>query len=146
MASGILITKFNGSKEEVEFLKNGESESFNTNLPSRNFDEKWLRLRIEGFCNLSHTIYFLIKHGEKVGYIIFSIKFSGYAWVESLFISNKFRGQGYAELLIKELKSDENISKIGLNVFIRNETALKLYKKLGFEVCSMKMEYQCEND
>lgn len=74
---------------------------------------------------------------ELVGYLGYEIKEKAtkFIWIDELVITEKERGKGYGTLLMNEIKNiqeKENIQRIELNVFAFNESAVKLYKKLGY--------------
>ena len=74
---------------------------------------------------------------ELVGYLGYEIKEKAtkFIWIDELVITEKEREKGYGTLLMNEIKNiqeKENIQRIELNVFAFNESAVKLYKKLGY--------------
>lgn len=61
----------------------------------------------------------------------------GRVWLDRLLIDEKFQGRGYAtaalKLLIDRLEVEYGCKKIYLSVIDGNETAVKLYRRFGFE-------------
>ncbi len=61
----------------------------------------------------------------------------GRVWLDRLLIDAQFQGRGYATaalaLLIDRLKGEYNCRKIYLSVIDGNATAVKLYRRFGFE-------------
>ncbi len=85
--------------------------------------------------------YMFECNGTPAGYAIVSLKFETEvggmaAWIEELFVEEKFRGLGigsrFFEFLQNELKG--KIKRIRLEVGDENDGAKRLYKRLGFEM------------
>ena len=58
-------------------------------------------------------------------------------YVEDIFITKDFRRRGLATKLLKEfihVLNKKGYKKIHLSVNVKNSKAIKLYKKLGFEL------------
>ncbi|OCA88084.1 hypothetical protein A8F94_09705 [Bacillus sp. FJAT-27225] len=56
-------------------------------------------------------------------------------WISDIFVKPKYRGRGYSKMLIDEaLKEfrENGYQEAGLNVYVHNEVAMKLYEKMGF--------------
>ena len=86
------------------------------------------------------------KENEKiVGYVYFKFVKDedsfGYL-IDGLYVEEEYRNRGIAKSLIAEglsIIKEKDINFIDINVMSKNETALNLYKSLGFEVLSFKM-------
>lgn len=83
--------------------------------------------------------------GESAGYAIVSMKFETEiggmaAWIEELFVEEKFRGHGighkFFEFIVEEMKG--KISRLRLEVGDENDGAKRLYENLGFEFLDYK--------
>lgn len=83
--------------------------------------------------------------GEPAGYAIVSMKFETEvggmaAWIEELFVEDKFRGYGighkFFEFIAEEMKG--KISRLRLEVGDENDGAKRLYGNLGFEFLDYK--------
>lgn len=83
--------------------------------------------------------------GEPAGYAIVSMKFETEvggmaAWIEELFVEDKFRGYGighkFFEFIAEEMKG--KISRLRLEVGDENDGAKRLYENLGFEFLDYK--------
>ena len=64
-----------------------------------------------------------------------------YWWIQSMYISPQYRGKGYIQLLINEVKKEmmkENGIELRLYVHNLNKTAAKAYQKVGF----VKSDYE----
>lgn len=84
--------------------------------------------------------YILEADGQTAGYALLSKTFSQEAggmvvWIEELFMKDSFRGRGlgkeFFQVLFKEY--GDTIRRFRLEVEPENETAVALYKKLGFD-------------
>lgn len=83
--------------------------------------------------------------GEPAGYAIVSMKFETEvggmaAWIEELFVEDKFRGYGighkFFEFIAEEMK--DKIARLRLEVGDENDGAKRLYENLGFEFLDYK--------
>ena len=140
-----MIRKLTRSDEEEALLNIGERESFEENLPSIEFEDKFFQAKINLF--FSHECLSLVfwKDQKPIGYLVARInKERKSAYILSIFISKEFRGKGYGRELLEEIKKEENIQRLTLDVFSINKSAMSLYKKLGFKIIKYTMEY--END
>lgn len=112
-------------------LVNGE-ENLNLKMAEETLDE-WLEP--------SHELY-MIEHEEKtVGFLHIAYKGSNVAWIEDVFVDEIFRNKGIATEAIKSaeeiIKSKPEYTAICFDVVPRNEAALRLYYKLGYDNLSM---------
>jgi len=60
-----------------------------------------------------------------------------YWWIQSMFISPRYRGKGYLKLLINAVKSEmkrENGLELRLYVHQNNKVAIRAYEKVGFVI------------
>lgn len=88
-----------------------------------------------------HELY-IIEYKEKVaGFLHIAYKGSNVAWIEDIFVDEKFRNKGIATETIKLaeeiIKSKSGYTAICFDVVPRNEAALRLYYKLGYDNLSM---------
>lgn len=84
--------------------------------------------------------YMFETEGKKSGYAIISLKFETEvggiaAWVEELFVEEKFRSQGIGKEFFAYLQNELSgkIKRLRLEVGDENDGAIRLYQKLGFE-------------
>ena len=64
-----------------------------------------------------------------------------YWWIQSMYISPEYRGKGYIQLLIDEVKKEmrkENGLELRLYVHNSNKIAIRAYEKIGF----VKTDYE----
>ena len=60
-----------------------------------------------------------------------------YWWIQSMFISTRYRGKGYLKLLINAVESEmkrENGLELRLYVHKDNKVAIRAYEKVGFVI------------
>jgi len=85
-------------------------------------------------------LYFLENDEKILGYLDFNIWkkiHTPTSYLNDLVIKKEFRGKGYGKKLIKwfiSFSKRKGVKRIGLGTRIENKKALKLYKKLGFEI------------
>jgi ribosomal-protein-alanine N-acetyltransferase len=113
-----------------------------------------LRIQAEGFKHKNRekifkysknfrTIFYIIKSQDKVaGYCIYYLRpvisFKGFgkgSVISEIVIDRNFRGRGFAERLLKETIEEMKLNgtlSILLYVNISNQSAIKLYEKIGF--------------
>ena len=105
----------------------------------------------ENFYNKENNKLFIaLDNNIIVGYIFIKItdpKLSSEiykeAFIDALYIDEKYRKKGYATSLVnkaKEYAKTMGAKKISINVIKANEEALKLYYKLGFLDFSFKLK------
>ena len=82
---------------------------------------------------------------QAVGYFLASLTWSNeyggkVAWLEELYLKPEARQQGLGRRVLEatmlELKSQEQVKAFRLEVTKANESVIKLYRQLGFEVVS----------
>jgi len=64
------------------------------------------------------------------------------AWVYNVEVDEAHRGRGYGRELMLAAEDElvrHGVTKLGLNVFAGNTTAIQLYERLGYEVISQQM-------
>ena len=97
-------------------------------------------INIENLINSEGTLYIVAEVGNKVvGYLDFkngALKRTKHAGILSIYILKEYRELGIGKLLLQSLinwaEKNQLIEKITLAVFLTNERAIGLYKKLGF--------------
>lgn len=83
--------------------------------------------------------FILEKDSLICGYAIVSLQFSTEvgglcAWIEELYVSDAFRGQGFGSEFLSHIKNfySGKVKRIRLEVEEENIGAVKLYKKFGY--------------
>ena len=90
----------------------------------------WVRGKLERSIDEYTTIY---ADGKKAGYYHFYKNEDGEYELDDLYIFEEFQSRGIGSAVIKKCCSLVD-SPVMFYVFIRNERAIALYKRLGFEV------------
>lgn len=91
---------------------------------------KWVYRKIENAIEEYTVIY---ADGEKAGYCHFYRNEDGVYEIDDLYIFPEYRNRGIGSAAIR--KCCESVEEpVMLYVFIKNERAVSLYKRLGFEV------------
>ncbi len=70
------------------------------------------------------------------------------AFVGDVIIEEEHRGKGYGKLIMQLVEEEAKalgLNRIGLHVFGYNETAIQLYKKLGYLTSDLVMEKKLTN-
>lgn len=94
---------------------------------------QWIRRKIENKINEYQTIYL---NGQKVGYFHFAKNASGMFELDDLYILAPFQNQGIGSAVITSCLAKVQ-EPIMLYVFIKNQRAIALYQRHGFEIVKM---------
>ena len=113
-------------------------------------EKKWIAAKLE---NERETFLVAEVEGEIIGMLVFQsptrIRLS-HTGTFGMMVDKRYRGQGIGMALIEELltwaKQNLHIQKVSLGVFSTNESAIALYKKMGFIEEGRKVkEYKVNN-
>ncbi len=91
---------------------------------------KWVRKKIERSIG-EYTVIYADDH--KAGYYHFFLNEDGQYEIDDLYVFPKYRNRGIGTEVINLCCASVD-APVMLYVFIRNERAVSLYKKLGFEI------------
>lgn len=91
---------------------------------------KWVRRKIES-CIAEYTCVYV--NNEKAGYYHFFKNANGLFELDDLYIFSDYQRRGIGTEIIKKC-CQEAKGAVYLYVFIKNERAVSLYEKLGFQV------------
>lgn len=132
--------------EEIYELA-GENRREATNLEADDNRQKMISAYEH---SLKHNAYFLClkDSGELLGWIMIDKAFDyltgdEVGWINDLYVKANHRGKGFSKLLIQEAFNEfkkNGYSDVRLNVYAHNETAMKLYEKMGFQDVSKFMK------
>lgn len=94
-----------------------------------------------------HMVMFIGEvDGERIGWLWLALPGApnhvDSAWVYDIEVDEAHRGKGYGRGLLLAAEDElraRGVYKLGLNVFARNSTAMRLYHGLGFEVVTQQM-------
>ncbi|MBS4174661.1 GNAT family N-acetyltransferase [Bacillus sp. FJAT-49736] len=127
----------------------GQNRQEATGITADNHQEEMIKAYEN---SIKHGAYFLVarNNGILVGWVLMDKStdwFTGkeIGWISDVYVKAEFRKQGYAKQLLQqsllEFKS-LGYSDVRLNVFSFNESAIRLYEKIGFQdLCKfMKVE------
>lgn len=98
-----------------------------------------------GLATPDHELLVVEAKGKPVGVIWYAIKKSPrglYAYLYNIEMDEPQRGQGYgtaAVAALEEKLKQRGIKSLLLHVFGYNQDALRLYRRLGFEVTNINM-------
>ena len=91
---------------------------------------QWVRHKIET-CIDEYTV--ILADGKKAGYVHFYRNEEGEYEIDDLYIFTEFQNQGIGSAVIEKCCSSVH-QPIILYVFIQNQRAVSLYRRLGFEI------------
>jgi ribosomal protein S18 acetylase RimI-like enzyme len=135
------LNRIDGS--QAERLSKHDLEAIST-LFQVSYPENWFDPRM-----LETQQYFGVKAGEELlsiaGIHVYSEQY-GVAALGNITTHPAYRGQGLAKAVTAKLcqSLSEKIDHIGLNVKTNNQTAVSLYRQLGFEPIATYTEYMVE--
>lgn len=117
--------------EQIYRLCKGLIDNYE-NIEDIDYDKvlKWIREKIEKSIEEYTAVY--IEH-EKVGYYHFYQNEDGEYELDDLYIFSEYQNRGIGTEIIKKCCYSVN-APIILYVFIKNERAIALYQRLGFEI------------
>ena len=85
----------------------------------------------------AHEFYMIVSQEKRVGFLHLWYKGPQVAWIEDIYVDEEYRSQGVASQAIriaeKIVKSCPNYIAVCLDVVPRNESAMRLYYKLGYD-------------
>jgi ribosomal protein S18 acetylase RimI-like enzyme len=124
------------SKEQAEKIA---SQDFERNLPDglHSKDSFLFSLREENQSAIGY-VWLLVRGPEN----------DRRAFIGDVVIEEQYRGKGYGKkimLLLEDEAKKRGLNRMGLHVFGSNETAILLYKKLGYITTDLVMEKVLHN-
>ena len=88
----------------------------------------------------------VFEHDKILGFISYSIIYER-AELNYIAVDKQYRKQGIAKELMNYMIEDiKNLDNITLEVDIKNEAAIQLYKKFGFEIEAKRENYYDDSD
>lgn len=85
----------------------------------------------------AHEFYMIIFQGKRVGFLHLWYKGPQVAWIEDIYVDKEYRSQGIASQAIRGaeeiVKDHPGYIAVCLDVVPRNENAMRLYYKLGYD-------------
>ena len=86
------------------------------------------------------NVYTYKENDNYVSFVIFDIIYDRCEIID-IFTKKEYQNMGYASALINEIIKDYKIDNITLEVNSLNNSAIKLYEKLGFHKASIRKGY-----
>ena len=120
----------------LEIIDNYDIEELSKNFNVKKYDNPFYKVLV------------LKKSNKIIGYLSFFIIYERIE-VEYIYILKEERKNGYAKYLFQELfniAKNNNCINISLEVDTTNNSAINLYKKLGFNIVSIREKYYGKND
>lgn len=97
---------------------------------------------VNKFKDLEHSYLFSIRikgHKDSIGCLWYIVHGERFAFILRIFIKPEYRSSGIGSHIFTRLEkefSEKGLYMIRLHAFAHNERALKLYKKLGYNIVS----------
>ena len=117
-------------------------------IEERNSDYPWSQLQfITSIENSNNLCYCLSLNGKTVGYLIAMLALDS-ADILNIGIDPDFKRHGHGTALLNHLIEElrkRNIREIFLEVRVGNKSAIRFYKKQGFEEISVRKNYYIKN-
>lgn len=96
---------------------------------------------LDGWLQPGHELCVITLDGEAVGFVHIGYRGSNVAWIEDIYVAPQFRGRGvatHAIALAEQLIAQKpGYDAVCLDVVPRNEAALRLYHRLGYDSLSL---------
>ena len=134
-------------EEDLGRIVSFKKESVKLNFPDSPFNEEMFRnILLKGIKANPESVKVAEVDGEVAGYIWFKLVESAvgvFGRLEHLFVDKRFRNSGIGKELMlaaEEYLRDKGLKKVKLSVTSTNETAISLYKKIGYAVKRHVME------
>lgn len=108
-------------------------------------EEAFKRLLPDGFKSKDNYLYAMKNEQTTVGYIWFCVRGAAdnrKAFVCDIIVEEEFRGKGFGRKAMVQAEQEAKklgLKEIGLHVFGFNETAIGLYKSLGYQTTDLVM-------
>lgn len=129
-----MITYEKAATYDIELIYNLNKQLIDDyeNIERIDYDKvlKWTHRKIEKFIDQYSVIY---SDNKKAGYYRFFRNEDGKYEIDDLYIFPEYQNHGIGSEVIKKCCSSVN-TPVMLYVFIKNEKAVALYKRLGFEI------------
>lgn len=135
-------------EQNWDLWKESEIENFKLIHNGKYIPQELLDQRKRDTKQMLSSEYSYIKvlavDNEKIGIIMAAIDNDNIGFIYSIYVKDDHRKKGYGTLLMNQALSflkSKKTTKILLNVGSDNESAISLYKKIGFRTTQLSMEY-----
>jgi ribosomal protein S18 acetylase RimI-like enzyme len=106
-----------------------------------NDDIRMANETLEEWLGSNQQLYLISYNNQFVGFIRYGYRGGDVVWIEDIYVDTEMRNRGIATAAIqsieKLIQQDENNYAICFDVVPRNEKALRLYHKLGYDSLSL---------
>lgn len=133
--------------EDADKVCSFKKESAKVNFPSCEFNtELFKKLLLNSSKRHPECVKIAEDNGKVVGYIWFKVIDSAmgkFGRMEHLFVDEAYREKGLGRKLVEEAEEHfrkQGVKKVKLTVTTTNETAISLYKDMGYEIKRYRME------
>lgn len=117
-------------------------------IENRCFDNPWTKASVESQLAMEQTVYHIMRGDNKpVGYVM-GVRCGEEAELYRIAVMPEYRKSGFGSLLMEEFlkKISPEAEKVFLEVRSKNEAAILLYKKYGFEQIAVRKNYYADDD
>jgi ribosomal protein S18 acetylase RimI-like enzyme len=118
--------------------------NFTLEEAQRRAEAEGARLLPDGLQTPNAMLLSVIKDESPVGYLWFQLKSNGKSAFSYAFEMDE-SAKGYGYFAMKKARAylrSRGVESLSLNVFNRNERAVELYRKVGFQVVSYNMSVE----
>jgi ribosomal-protein-alanine N-acetyltransferase len=137
----------NGAVGDADRICRFKSESVSLNFPDCEFSEPMFRAHLLRQLKVNPETVKVVESGGKVaGYIWFKVINSSvgtFGRIEHIFVDAGFRKKGIGRKLMEAAEEHfkaKGVKKVKLTVTTKNEAAIALYKRIGYETRRFVME------
>lgn len=112
------------------------------------FDDNWTLKMVRDQLENDDTVYFFVFDGDKaVGFVLGCLSVDE-AELYRIAVLPEYRRKGYSDRLMKMFaaKCTQSVGKIFLEVRSKNQPAVSLYKKHGYERIAVRKGYYNDDD
>ena len=96
---------------------------------------------LDGWLQPEHELHVITLDGAQTGFVHIGYRGSSVAWIEDIYVAPQFRGRGIAtraiELSEQRIAQKPGYDAVCMDVVPRNEAALRLYHRLGYDSLSL---------
>ncbi len=96
---------------------------------------------LNGWLEPGHELRVITLDGESAGFVHIGYRGGNVAWIEDIYVAPQFRGQGVATRAIalaeRLIAQKPGYDAVCMDVAPRNEAALRLYHRLGYDSLSL---------
>ncbi|MBQ8228584.1 MAG: GNAT family N-acetyltransferase [Clostridia bacterium] len=139
----IQLVKYNNSYEAVIIDYIIEFFSFHLLLNEKGGmpENKQAKENLALWTSEEHELYIISENNLPIGFLHIWYKGGNVAWIEDVFVAEKYRGKGAGGIAISQaeqiIKEKGGYTAVCIDVVPRNLAAIGLYQKLGYDILSL---------